>query len=290
MKENKLVKKVKCLLKRLGCPRWLHHFGPKKYEFYQHLCALLFRHLCRLSYRRVVKLFDLLGLVCASKSALQYTAKHMPKWIWDNALQSTAGAMHHIIALDSTCFSRTHPSYHYLRRIDGKIPIVPVKLSATFDTKKKKWCSAKIRVLPAHDIKDACASLKNIKTNIFVADKGYDANSLHMFCNEQNIEAHIPMRNYGKSKHHNWSARRKAALHFRTRTYHRRVLIESGFSSLKRKFGDSVSSKKIKTVKAELYGRLLAHNLFGCFKRFRTEVVRLKKHNLNSKNLTSSTQ
>ncbi len=264
-KETKLVKKVKRLLKRLKCPRWLHHFGPKTYEFYQHLCALLVRHCCRLSYRRTVKLLDLLGLVCASKSALQYTAKHMPKRLWCRALEATAGIKHHVIALDSTGFSRTHPSYHYLRRIDGKMPKVPVKLSATFDTRKKKWCTVKVRVLPAHDIRDAEAILKDVQTKVFVADKGYDANKLHMFCNEQNIEAHIPMRNYGKSRHRQWSARRKAAQHFRKRTYHRRVLIESGFSSIKRKFGASVSSKRVKTIRADLYGRLLVHNLFGSF-------------------------
>ena len=266
-REAKLVKKVKRLLKRLGCPRWLHHYGPKTYEFYQHLCALLVRYYCRLSYRRTVKLLDLLGLICASKSALQYTAKHMSKQLWDRALQTTAGIKHHMVALDSTGFSRTHPSYHYLRRIDGKMPKVPIKLSATLDTRTKKWCTASIRVLPAHDIRDAQVALKDVQTNIFVADKGYDANSLHMFCNEQNIEAHIPMREYGTSRNKRWTARRKAALHFRKRTYNRRVLIEAGFSSLKRKFGASVSSKRVKTVRAELYGRLLAHNLFGLFQR-----------------------
>ena len=264
-KDVKIIKKVKRLLKRLGCPRWLHHFGPKTYEFYQHLCALLIRHYSQLSYRRVNKLFDLLGIVCASKSALQYTAQRIPKWLWDRALQVTAGNTHHIIALDSTGFSRTHPSYHYLRRIDGKIPKVPVKLSATFDTRKKKWCTAKIRVLPAHDIRDAQSLLEPLQCNIFVADKAYDANKLHIFCNEQNIEAHIPLRTYGKSKHRRWSTRRKAALHFRSRTFHRRVMIEAGFSSTKRKEGGSVSSKKAKTIRAELYGRLLAHNLFGFF-------------------------
>ncbi len=265
-KETKLVKKVKRLLKHLGCPRWLHHYGPKTYEFYQHVCALLIRYYCRLSYRRVEKLLDLLGMICASKSALQYTAKRVPKWMWDRALQLTAGFMHHIIALDSTGFSRTHPSYHYLRRIDGKMPKVPVKLSATFDTRTKKWCTAHIRVLPAHDIKDVQTALHHLRLNIFVADKAYDANSVHMFCNEQNIKAHIPLREYGKSKHRRGSARRKAALHFRKRTYHRRVMIESGFSSIKRKFGASVNSKQAKTIRAELYGRLIAHNLFGLLK------------------------
>ncbi len=74
-KETKLVKKVKRLLRRLGWPRWLHHFGPKKYEFWQHLVALLLRFFCRLSYRRVKQLLDLLGMICPSKSSLQRTAK-----------------------------------------------------------------------------------------------------------------------------------------------------------------------------------------------------------------------
>ena len=266
-KQNKLVKKVKRLLKRLHCPRWLHHFGPKTYEFWQHLVVLLIRHYCKLSYRRIVQLLDLLGIKCASKSALQYTAQHIPKWLWDRALQETAGMKHHVIAIDSTGFSRTHPSYYYLRRIDGKMPQVPVKLSATLDTRTKKWCTANIRVLPAHDIKDVQATLKNLHMNIFVADKAYDANWLHMLCNERNIEAHIPLRRYGTSRNKRWTARRKSTLHFRKRTYNRRVLIEAGFSSMKRKFGASVSSKRIKTIRAELYGRLLAHNLFGSFQR-----------------------
>jgi len=32
----KLVYKVKRLIRRADCPRWLHHFGPKKYEFWNH--------------------------------------------------------------------------------------------------------------------------------------------------------------------------------------------------------------------------------------------------------------
>lgn len=262
-KQNKLVKKVKRLLKRLRCPRWLHHFGPKKYEFWQHLVVLLIRHYCSLSYRRVVKLLDLLDMTCASKSALQYTAGHMPKWIWDRALQATAGMKHHVVAIDSTGFSRTHPSYHYLRRIDGKMPKVPVKLSAALDTKTKKWCAANIRVLPAHDSRDAQSLLEKSSPNIGVLDKGYPAESLYRFAYQQGTLLMIPKKKNAKRGFY----RKKMHKQFRTRTYHRRVMVEAGFSSMKRKFGASVSSKKVKTVRAELYGRLLAHNLFGHFQR-----------------------
>ena len=81
-KKVKLVKKVKRLLKHLGCPRWLHHFGPKTYEFHEHLTALIARAYCRLSYKRTNKLFNLLDMfsfTCPSKSALQYTAKNKSK-------------------------------------------------------------------------------------------------------------------------------------------------------------------------------------------------------------------
>lgn len=260
-KETKLINKVKRLLKRLGCPRWLHHYGPKTYEFLEHLQALLIRIFCKLSYRRVKQLFDLLGIRCPSKSALQYTAKKLSSMFWQRVLTITSG-IPYLIAIDSTGLSRTNPSYYYLKRIDGKMPKIPVKLSVAFDTRKKKFCSAKVRVLPCHDIKDVKVLLKKAKPKVLVADKAYDANWLHKYCYENKIKVYVPIRKWGKPKHGSMSKRMLAAKHFRLRTYHRRELVESGFSSIKRKFGASVSSKKARTIRTEVYGRLLCHNIF----------------------------
>lgn len=265
-KDVKLVKKIKRLLKRLRCPRYLHRFGPKTYEFYQHMVALLIGHYCRLSYRRIVNFLDLIEIInCPSKSALQYTARKISNNLWNKMLEATSSIKHKIIALDGTGFSRRNPSYHYLRRIDGKLPKIPVKLSAAYDVSRKKFCTVKIRVLPAHDIKDAKSLMLRCRTKIVVADKAYDANWLHEYLSGRDIEAHIPIRNNGKVKHFNWSKRNLAAKNFKLRIYHKRELIESGFGSLKRKFGGSVNSKKSQTIKAELYGRLICHNLFYCF-------------------------
>jgi len=261
-KEEKLVNKLKRLLRRLRVPRYLHRFGPKTYEFYEHLQALIIRAFCKLSYSRVKQLLDLLGIRCPSKSALHYTMQRISSAFWQKMLELTSQGMHYLVALDSTGFSRENPSYHYLRRINGCIPKIPVKLSCTFDTRKKKFCAAKIRVLPAHDIKDAEHLLQRTNASILVADKAYDANWLHQYCNENNIIAHIPIREYSKSKHNNYSARRKASKHFRLRTYHRRELIESGNSALKRKYGSSVSSRSARMIRAELYSRLNCYNLF----------------------------
>jgi len=259
--ETKLVKKVKRLLRRLGFPRWLHHYGPKKYEFLDHLSALLIRFFCRLSYRRTSQMLDWLGIKCPKKSALNNTARKLDSAFWQKFIKTTAGNSY-LVAVDSTGLSRTNPSYHYLKRIDGKMPQVPIKLSVAFDTQKKKFVAAKIRVLPAHDIRDVKSLLKASQPHLLVADKAYDAAWLHQYCKENGIKAHIPIRNKGKPKHHCLDARRQASKHFRIRTYHRRELVESGFSSLKRKFGSSVSSRSVRTIRTEVYGRLACHNLF----------------------------
>lgn len=254
-KEEKLILKVKRLLRRLGMPRWLHHYGPKTYELYRHIVALLIRAFCRLSYRRTKKLLDLLGIVCPSKSALQYTAAKLNKGFWTRLLRATS-LNPYLVALDSTGLSRTNPSYHYLRRIDGKMPKLYVKLNCSFDTSRKKFCSAEVRILPRHDSKDA-KKLLACNPKIVVADKAYNVESLYRFCEEEGILFMSPPK---KKVKRGW-ARKKMHQRFRTRTYHRRQLIEAGFSALKRKFGVSVSSKNAKTIRSEVYLRLVCHNL-----------------------------
>jgi len=274
-KEAKLVKKVKRLLKRLGFRRWLHHFGPKTYEFYEHVIVLLIKMYCKFSYRRVVYFLDLLGFKCPSKSALQYTFSKLRKEFWNKILGETSGDAY-LVALDSTGFSRENPSYHYLRRIDGKMPKIPVKLSCAFDTRKKKFCSANVRVLPAHDIRDAEYLLEKSKPKIAVADKAYSSEKLYAFSEDNNILLMCPKKK-GTFRGH---CRIRMQKKFRTRTYHRREIIESGFSSLKRRFGASVSSKKSSTIRSEVYGRLACHNIFQMlFETFRTEPIDKKVNN-----------
>lgn len=260
VKEVKIIKKVKRLLKRLHCPRWLHRFGPKTYEFYHHLVALLVRHYCKnMSYRRVVKLLSLFDIICPSKSALQYTAKKIPSALWQKVLAVTAGSTHHIVAIDSTGLSRTNPSYHYLKRIDGKIPKIPVKMSCSLDTQTKKFCAAKVRVLPAHDIKDAKFLLSASTPNIGVLDKAYPSEKLYKYAHQEGILLMIPQKkNARRGKY-----RKKMHKQFRRRTYNRRSLVEAGFGAFKRKYGSSVSSKRVKTIRADVHGRLACHNFLG---------------------------
>src|SRR3989344_2901407 len=198
-KEAKLINKVNHLLRKANAPKYLHHYGPKTYTFLEHFTILILKYYCRCSYRRIVYLCNLLGIKCPSKSALQYTAKKLKSEFWNLLLRCTSS--HNFVAMDSTGISRTNPSYHYLKRIDGKLPRIPVKLNAVFDVVNKKFCAAKVRVLHSHDCKDISTLLRNIK----------------------------------------------------------------------RKFGSNILAKKSCTIKTEIYGRLICHNIFQILLRFRTE-------------------
>ena len=285
-KKTKLINKVKRLLKRLGCPRWLHHFGPKKYEFWQHAVALLVKQECRLGYRRVSRLLRLLGFNVPTYSALAKMAQRIPLVLWQNLLKLTASFNVYIASIDGTGMSRPLPSPYYYRRIDKPYPVeIPLKLSMAVGTKRKKIMALRLRAKRAHDIKDAKYLIKRLPTkpNKLVADKAYDANWLHKFCHSRGIVTCIPQRNYGKSPYYRKTARKRATQSYNKRTYGRREMSESVFSSFKRRFGPSVSSLKITTQRAEVYCRAIAYNIIYCFSglfqrsRFLNKIILVEK-------------
>ena len=268
-KKAKLIHKVKRLLRRAGLPRWLHHFGPKKYEFWHHALALLIRQECKLGYRRVTSLLRGLGFSVPCPSALCMSAKRIPLSIWQRILQSTL-SVPHLAAMDGSGISRPLPSPYYYRRIDKPYPVeVPLKLSILVDTRTKKILSLRLRAKRAHDIKDAAYLLKRAPApRCLVADKAYDAEWLHQLCNNLGIRVCIPRRMWSKPRV--GVTRLRYTARFNQRTYGRREIVESVFSALKRKFGASVSAVTISAQRAEMYCRAIAHNIFwliGLFER-----------------------
>jgi len=128
-KETKLVNKIKRLVRKAGLPRFLHKFGPKTYEFWQHGLAHVVKQECKLGYRRVAKLLSNLGLKVPSYSALCRSFRKIPFKLWQRLLAATASKPN-IVAIDGSGFSRPLPSPYYYRRIDKPYPIeVPLKVS-----------------------------------------------------------------------------------------------------------------------------------------------------------------
>ena len=258
-KEEKLTRKIKRLLKRLGYPRWLHHFGPKKYELYQHILAFVIMATCRLSLRRVFKFLDMFGYKVPTFSALCKSRKRIPSTLFERALALTSGENHQFVAIDSTGISRTNPSHHYIKRIDRKKPVKSyVKQSTLFDVKQRTIMAIRVRSKPRHDIMDAEYLLKRaeIQTTL-LGDTAYDSEQLHEYCWNKGIQTQIkPRKNVRKGFY-----RRKQMKNYSEEKYHQRSLIESGFGSLKRKYGGFTLAVDWKAIRNEAYCKAIAHNL-----------------------------
>jgi transposase len=254
----KIVKKVSGLLKKLNCREFLHHFGPKKYKFKQHAAALLLKEVCKTSFRRVVILFDLFDVAVPTYSALCKSRKRIPNWIWANLLTITAGLKHDIAAVDSSGFNRTNPSYHYIKRIDRRDPVKGfAKTSMLYGIKGRKIISVNVRVKPSHDLMDVKKLLKGNRIDCLLADKAYDAEWLHEYCFDKGIATVIPKRKNVRRGFY----RRKQMKNYSDKKYHQRSLVESGFSAVKRRYGSSVSGKRLASIRAEIYCKALAYNM-----------------------------
>jgi len=258
-KEERLVNKIKRLLRRLGCPRWLHHFGPKTYELYQHLFAFVVMAVCRLSLRRVWKFLSSLGYVIPTFSTLCKSRKRISPTLFQRALSLTAGENHKEVAIDSTGISRTNPSYHYIKRIDRKKPIKSyVKQSTLFDIKQRTIIAIRVRVKPRHDIMDAEYLLKraDIQTTL-LGDTAYDAESIHELCFWKGIQTQIkPRKNVRRG-----FFRRKQMKNYSEEKYHQRSLIESGQGGEKRKYGGFTFAKNWRAIRNEAYCKAIAYNM-----------------------------
>ena len=256
--KNGLVQKVKYLLRKARMPRFLHYFGPKTYELWNHVFALFIKESCRLSYRRTTQFCRSLGFLVATKSTLQRYAAKLKLPFWQHILSLTVGKINAFASIDGTGLERTSPSWHYIKRIDGKMPRTGYKLSM-FSTTKHKIISLRLRAKPAHDIKDVMYLLGRAKQcpPTLLMDKGYDAEWLHEACQQKGIRSIIPPRKNTKRGKN----RKKLARKFPQKKYNKRSNIESTFHALKTKFGSSVSSKHIETARTQIHIRAILHNI-----------------------------
>jgi transposase len=256
---NKLAIKIKSFLKKIGCPRFLHHFGPKKYEISEHIFALQLKEVCRMSFRRLANFLEMLELKTPTYSALCKSRKRIPKWIWNKMLALSANFPSVNVAIDSTGFSKTNPSFHYVKRINCKKPVKRyAKLSAFFDIDSRKFLALKVRVKPRHDILDAKILLNQFTDfRILFGDSAYCVESLYEDCFNKNIQTIIKPRKNVKRGFY----RRKQMKNYSEKRYHQRSLIESGFGSLKRKYGGNISSKRAFGIVPEIYLKAISHNL-----------------------------
>jgi hypothetical protein len=257
-KENYLLNKVKCLLKRIGAPKYLNKYGPKKYTLAEKVYDLFLRSEWKSSFRKTVRLCNNLDILCTSKSTLSYTLNKLP-WIFiKNMLKATVQKQTYLAAIDSTGISRNRLSEHYTLRAGIEIKKrKATKLSTLIDTRTKKILSARFRKKYVHDIRDVKYLLNEtpVKPKKITADKAYDAEWFREFLALNGIGCCIPVKKNAKKGFY----RKKSICD--KRTYNRRSMIESSYFRLKQLYGHSVNCINARAMRAEIYLRLILYNL-----------------------------
>jgi len=263
--KDKLLNKVNRHLRFAGVPKWIHHFGPKKILTAQLVLGLAVRETYRLTYRKVSVFLDEYYAIKVHWTTLQKAANRLPLTLWQNLLRLTSTDFSMLAAIDSTGFSTTNPSFHYLHRIDGKMPRVPVKLSIMIDVDSRKVLSARVRKKPVHDTRDVTSLLRQTRTRplSIVMDKAYDSEPLHEWLDTKGVWSISPTRKGCRHGKH----RKKLRDNFPEHEYAYRNIVESVFRSLKAHFSGYIRSRKARTIRAEMFMRLIMYNMISQLNR-----------------------
>ena len=259
-KEERLVNKVKRLLRRANLPRFLHRFGPKKFLFWQLALGLLIKEVFRLSYRRAMRFLEEFYGIKMHWTTLQKVRKRLSLAIWQALLAATINGEIKVAAIDGTSFQRSNPSEHYLKRIDREGQnSVPIFLNTMIDVVQRKFVAIRHHARRYGEISDVKYLVEQTKEEIelILMDKAYDSEKLHRYLRGEGIFSVVPVKkNYARGFY-----RKQLKDYFDYALYWQRNLIECLFSALKRLFGNHLRGLTARTQRAEIYMRLIAYNI-----------------------------
>ena len=100
---------------------------------------------------------------------------------------------------------------------------------------------------------------KQLKITAFLADKAYDSRKNHERAEKYGAEFIAPIKNRERSRIYGYK-RRMLSRKFPSEIYRQRVIIESIFSAVKRRFGHQLYARRFHAQKNELLFRFIAYN------------------------------
>lgn len=168
-------------------------------------------------------------------------------------------------SIDSTGFSNTNPSHHYCKRIHKSVKNF-TKTTFLTDNKTKLILNVKTVSDRTHDSKFFKPILKELTNSLklVLADKGYDSKENRKYCWDNNIEVHIPFRQWSKTRKQEWNIPSKRMLGeklFDKTKYDQRSIIEAINSSIKRTLGSYVLARGSSQQQKQVTIKALTYNI-----------------------------
>lgn len=259
-------------------PLYSSEYSRKDYSQHQLLAILILKTYFRAGYREILDILETMDTL-RSRLSLTRLPHHTTLYRFFtrfnaktfNRIFRTILSMFYrsrgrisVVALDSTGFRTSHFSLYYSIRT-GKDRKDFLKVSLAVDTHGKTILHFKISKSRYHDSIHAKHLLRGSfrvkRAQWYVMDRAYDAESIHRQVRQELKGASlIPLRNWG-ADYVSGKYRSLMKTSFDPTLYHRRNLVETVFSVLKRRFGDDVKASKYVNQVRELKLKCLVYSI-----------------------------
>lgn len=250
-------------------------FSKQMYGNIKLTFLVAYKEKLNVSYRRFVEICEennIQRMLCIKKIPHFTTLQKFVQRTNKNIFETLIRACHKLLKLknieasiDATGFSNTNPSHHYCKRIHKNVKNY-TKTTFITDNKTKLILNVKTVSDHTHDTKFFKPMIKEIKKSLklMLADKGYDSQKNRKYCLENNIEIHIPFRQWSKTRKQEFnipSKRMLAEKRFDKNKYNKRSIIEAINSAIKRTLGSYVLARNASEQQKQVTIKALTYNI-----------------------------
>ena len=266
---KKLIQRVKSAVRAARIPR---SFSKKKNNVFsneQHIVIQVLMQLEDKAFRDMPSFLTLLQEELHLARAIHFTTiNKFAKRIKQSFLESMIVKMvtateSSLVAIDGTGFS-LNVSSPYFCTIAGERNQF-MQTNAAAEVKQRLIIAVRLRRKRRNENIDVPylmkQSDKQLNLSAFLGDKGFDSQKNHDRAEKYEARFIAPLRKKTRQIYRiKGKDRKKLARNFPSELYHQRVIIESIFSAIKRRFGHVIYARKFHMQKNELMLRIIAYN------------------------------